>query len=99
MGLPGSHRRHATHEESSIEPIRKLVQGEDETPDSSPWLHNALSLIAVYVIGFAGWFVSYKAGAWGSEEPGVPDAPNKERGVLEIVGLALGYFSAACYLW
>ncbi|KAI9163290.1 putative vacuolar amino acid transporter YPQ3 [Paramyrothecium foliicola] len=98
LGLPGSHRRHATHTESSIEPIRKMVQGEDETDDSNPWLHNTLSLLAVYVIGFAGWFISYKAGAWGSDEPSVPDDAPDGKNTLEIVGLSMGYFSALCYL-
>jgi uncharacterized protein with PQ loop repeat len=95
-GLPGSHRRHATHTESSMDPIRKIVQGEDETPDSSPWLHNTMSLVAVYVIGFAGWFLSYKAGAWDGDEPGVPDDAPDGKTTLEMVGLGLGYLSAVC---
>lgn len=99
FGLPGSQRRHATHTESSMEPLRKIVTGEDETPDSSPWVHNALSLLAVYAIGFAGWFVSYKVGAWGGAEPGTPDSPDHAKTGIEIAGLTLGYFSAALYLW
>lgn len=98
-GLPGSHIRHATHEESSMEPLRKMVTGEDETPDSRPWLHNTLGLIAVYVVGFAGWFVSYKAGAWDGEAPSVPESPDGNKLPLAIVGLLLGYASAAFYLW
>jgi solute carrier family 66 (lysosomal lysine-arginine transporter), member 1 len=98
LGLPGSHRRHMTHEESAMEPLRKMVTGEDDTPDSNPWLHNTLSLLAVYLIGFAGWFISYKAGAWDKDEPGLPDAPSDTENTLEIVGLTLGYLSAICYL-
>jgi uncharacterized protein with PQ loop repeat len=99
LGLPGSHVRHATHTESSMEPIRKMVEGEDETPDSNPWLHNGLSVIGVYIIGFAGWFLSYKAGAWDSDQPSVPDEPVADgNNTLEAVGLALGYLSAVCYL-
>ncbi|POR32541.1 Aspartate-semialdehyde dehydrogenase [Tolypocladium paradoxum] len=97
-GLPGSRIRRATHEESSMEPLRKMVKGEDETPDSKPWLHNTLGLMAVYVVGFAGWFVSYKAGAWDCETPGVPKSPDGKKQPLEIVGLLLGYASAAFYL-
>ncbi|KND87386.1 putative vacuolar amino acid transporter [Tolypocladium ophioglossoides CBS 100239] len=97
-GLPGSHIRHATHEESSIEPLRKMVTGEDETPDSKPWLHNTLGLMAVYVVGFAGWFVLYKAGAWDSEAPNVPESPDDRKQPLQIVGLLLGYASATFYL-
>ncbi|KAM0355867.1 hypothetical protein ACHAPU_000254 [Fusarium lateritium] len=97
-GLPGSQRRHATHTESSMEPLRKIVTGEDDTPDSSPWVHNALSLVAVYVIGFAGWFVSYKVGAWESGDSDTPNAPEDAQTSIELVGLALGYISAALYL-
>ncbi|KAF5549621.1 hypothetical protein FPHYL_9598 [Fusarium phyllophilum] len=97
FGLPGSQRRHATHTESSMDPLRKIVTGEDETPDSKPWLHNTLSLLAVYVIGFAGWFVSYKVGAWESGDPGTPDAPETQS-PMELAGLILGYISAALYL-
>ena len=98
-GLPGSHRRHVTHEETSYEPLRKIVTGEDDTPDSKPWLHNTLSLVAVWLVGAAGWFISYKAGAWRSD-PGLPDpeAP-VEDDPLELAGLVLGYMSAILYLW
>ncbi|KAL2874233.1 hypothetical protein SGCOL_010601 [Colletotrichum sp. CLE4] len=102
-GLPGSQRRHGLHEESSLDPLRKMVTGEDDTPDSNPWLHNTLSIVAVYLVGAAGWFLSYKAGAWNA--PDVPGAGSDagspaaaEDGTWEKIGLALGYFSAVCYL-
>ncbi|ODA78729.1 hypothetical protein RJ55_06111 [Drechmeria coniospora] len=98
IGLPGSHRRHSTHEESSLEPIRKVVAGEDETQDGRPWLHNALGLLAVWLVGFVGWFVSFKAGAWSGEGPGQPESPEAGNPPLEALGLALGYASAAFYL-
>ena len=82
-----------------MEPLRKMVTGEDETPDSRPWLHNTLGLMAVYVVGFAGWFVSYKAGAWDGDAPNVPESPDGEKLPLEFVGIMLGYASAAFYLW
>lgn len=96
--LPGSQRRPSTHAESSLEPLRKIVSGEDETQDSRPWLHNTLSILAVYVIGFVGWFVSYKAGAWKSSEPAPPTDPNQSKSTLEVVGLVLGWASAVLYL-
>ncbi|KAI8262346.1 putative vacuolar amino acid transporter YPQ3 [Colletotrichum sp. SAR11_239] len=96
-GLPGSHRRHAVHNESSLDPLRKMVTGEDETPDSNPWLHNTLSIFAVYLVGALGWFVSYKAGAWNSPDIDV-GAPEEVKGTMEKVGLFLGYVSAVCYL-
>ncbi|KAK2041494.1 PQ-loop-domain-containing protein [Colletotrichum somersetense] len=98
-GLPGSHRRQGLHRESSLDPLRKMVTGEDDTPDSNPWLHNALSIAAVYVVGAAGWFLSYKAGAWDSSSPDADaGSPADAADTMEKVGLLLGYFSAACYL-
>ncbi|KAK1452659.1 hypothetical protein CCUS01_10700 [Colletotrichum cuscutae] len=100
-GLPGSQRRHAHHEESSLDPLRKMVTGEDETPDSNPWLHNTLSILAVYLVGAAGWFLSYKAGAWDAPDSDAgagAGSPAAADGTWEKIGLALGYFSAVCYL-
>ncbi|KAF6803455.1 vacuolar membrane pq loop repeat protein [Colletotrichum sojae] len=96
-GLPGSHRRQAVHHETTLDPLRKMVTGEDETPDSNPWLHNTLSILAVYLVGAAGWFISYKVGAWDSPDADV-GAPEEAKGTFERVGLVLGYFSAVCYL-
>ncbi|KAI1803906.1 PQ-loop-domain-containing protein [Daldinia bambusicola] len=95
-GLPGSHRRHSLHHsESGLDPIKRIVTGEDDTPDSNPWLHNALSVMAIYIVGAAGWFVSYKVGAW--DKPDATDEPATESPVA-ILGLVLGYASAICYL-
>jgi solute carrier family 66 (lysosomal lysine-arginine transporter), member 1 len=79
-----------------MDALTRIITGEDETPDRSPWLHNALSLLAVWVVGSAGWFVSYRMGAWNSAAP-VDDEPEAQE-VGTIVGLALGYLSALCYL-
>ncbi|KAI1479767.1 hypothetical protein K445DRAFT_322072 [Daldinia sp. EC12] len=95
-GLPGSHRRHSMHHsESGLDPIKRIVTGEDDTPDSNPWLHNTLSVMAIYIVGAAGWFVSYKVGAW--DKPEAPEEPTTESPVA-ILGLVLGYASAICYL-
>lgn len=96
-GLPGSQRRHSVrHEDSGFDSLKRVVTGEDDTPDRSPWLHNTLGLVAVWIVGAVGWFVSYKAGAW--DGPDTPDEPNTETPVA-IVGMVLGYASALCYLW
>ncbi|KAG5927854.1 hypothetical protein E4U42_001696 [Claviceps africana] len=100
--LPGSHVRHDTHRESALEPIRKVVTGEDETPERRPLLNNLLGLMAVYIIGFVGWFISYKAGAWDGDE-GIPDdgpsvPPSDADDMKAKLGLALGYTSALFYL-
>jgi uncharacterized protein with PQ loop repeat len=96
MGLPGSQRRHTYHTESSLDPLRKMVTGEDDTPDSNPWLHNTLSIAAVWLVGATGWFISYKFGAW-DQDPPVVDVP-EEVETVRTIGIVLGYFSAVCYL-
>ncbi|KAK0655863.1 PQ loop repeat-domain-containing protein [Cercophora newfieldiana] len=101
LGLPGSHRRHSVRRsESNLDPLTRIITGEDDTPDSNPWLHNSLSLVAVWVVGATGWFISYKMGAWDVAD-GVPDtgddlllADKPEK----AIGMVLGYFSALCYL-
>ena len=104
-GLPGSHRRHEIHRRSStglVDPLTRIITGEDDTPDSNPWLHNAVSLIAVWVVGGAGWFVSYRMGAWGAGGGGgepVPDDGQLIKEPVAVVGMVLGYASALCYLW
>ncbi|KAJ3473871.1 hypothetical protein NLG97_g10092 [Lecanicillium saksenae] len=55
-------------------------------------------MVAVYVIGFLGWFISYKAGAWKGSDPAPPSDPDEQRTTLEFVGLILGYASAFFYL-
>lgn len=98
LGLPGSHRRAATHEESTLDPLRKVITGEDETPDSNPWLHNALGLFAVYAVGTLGWFISYKAGAWDTDPNVGTSPPLAEDEPAYQIGTVLGYISALCYL-
>ncbi|VBB73232.1 Putative protein of unknown function [Podospora comata] len=98
--LPGSHRRHSTHRRrrsSNLDPLTRIITGEDDTPDSNPWLHNALSLIAVWVVGGAGWFVSYRMGAWDSPDVPVDTEPISAE-PQAIIGMVLGYISAVCYL-
>ncbi|KAJ4147848.1 hypothetical protein LMH87_002350 [Akanthomyces muscarius] len=84
-------RRRASHSSQTKTPIG------DDVLDTAPWKKNLLSLVVVYVVGFVGWYTSYKAGAWKSD-PAPPSDPNEERTTLEIVGLALGYASAFFYL-
>ncbi|KAK3393191.1 PQ loop repeat-domain-containing protein [Podospora didyma] len=98
-GLPGSHRRHSVRRaESNLDPLTRIITGEDDTPDSNPWLHNTLSLLAVWIIGAAGWFIGFKMGVWDvSDGSGLPDEPDAAN-PMALVGMSLGYFSAVCYL-
>ncbi|KAG6009887.1 hypothetical protein E4U21_000989 [Claviceps maximensis] len=101
--LPGSHVRPEIHRESALEPIRKVLTGQDETRERRPLLNNLLGLMAVYIVGFLGWFMSYKAGAWNGDE-GIPDKgpnvppPSDADEIKAKFGLALGYTSALFYL-
>lgn len=101
MGLPGSHRRNSAlrRDVSNLDPLARIITGEDETPDRNPWLHNAVSLLAVYAVGTAGFFISYHMGAW--DQPSAPAAPDPSEGGHDAVttfGLVMGYVSAAFYL-
>lgn len=103
IDLPGSPNRHDTHRESALEPIRKEVTSQDGTHGRRTWLNNLLALMAVYIVGFTGWLISYKAGAWHGDDgipnngPSVPD-PSDADELKAKLGLALGYASAFFYL-
>ncbi|KAH8886723.1 PQ-loop-domain-containing protein, partial [Thozetella sp. PMI_491] len=97
-GLPGSHRRHSVRRsESNLDPLTRIITGEDDTPDSNPWLHNTLSLAAVWLVGATGWFISYKMGAWSAEDSVPSDEPDSSEPTA-VIGVILGYASAVCYL-
>ena len=104
IGLPGSHRRRSTRRsESNLDPLRRIITGEDETPDSNPWLHNTLSLVSVWIVGALGYFASYRMGAWEVADPAaggdeVDLSVTVANDVYATIGLAFGYFSAVCYL-
>lgn len=86
---------------SGLDPLARMVTGEDETPQRSAWLTNTLSLGAVYALGVAAWFVSREVVGANAGVPEDDDAPGEENGrgqASMIVGLVLGYMSAVCYL-
>lgn len=73
------------------------MAGEDGE-DGRAWLSNVLALLAVWVVGGLGWFVSYKFGAWDVDvPPGAPPPPEEEP--TYQIGSVLGYISAVFYLW
>ncbi|KAI0458409.1 PQ loop repeat-domain-containing protein [Xylaria acuta] len=93
---PSSHIQYSTHhEQSNPDAIKRVVTSEDEPTNSSSWLNNTLAILAIYLVGAAGWFISYRVGAWDKpDNADVPD-PNSPTG---ISGMVLGYASALCYL-
>ncbi|KAL2269627.1 hypothetical protein VTJ83DRAFT_1811 [Remersonia thermophila] len=120
-GLPGSHRRSRRHSGRSrrgsagsavlADPLTRIITGEaegEEEEGRSLWIANTLSLLAVWLVGVAGWVVSYQMGAWGgvggdagSGGGGSDGVDGGEEGVQEpmrAIGLMLGYASAVCYL-
>ena len=95
--LRPDHDRHSGV--SSQSAAKTASEGDNANTDhSNGWVNNTFSLIAVYIVGFAAWFISYKAGAWDATEP-APDTPDDANNPLEIAGLTLGYISAVAYLW
>ncbi|PSR83825.1 PQ loop repeat-domain-containing protein [Coniella lustricola] len=99
--IPGSQRRRSMRRNSSgLDPLQRIITGEDETPQRSAWITNTLSLAAVYALGVAAWFVSRQVMG---DDAGVPedDASGGDDDIqkpLMALGMALGYFSALCYL-
>lgn len=92
--------RHAAHRRSvSSEDGAKIGPAGDELLERSSWMSNTASLIGVYVAGFIGWYLSYKAGAYKQADPVVFNAAvQASPDLLEKIGIILGYFSAVCYL-
>ncbi|KAL2149800.1 hypothetical protein VTH82DRAFT_7476 [Thermothelomyces myriococcoides] len=106
-----SKRRHSSS--SSIgDPLSRILTGDEDSEEeeagaggaSRAWLSNAISLIAVWVVGVAGWYFSYRMGAWGPEDgAGDVAAPGDDgeavaKEPVAVVGMVLGYASALCYL-
>lgn len=60
---------------------------------------NTLSLVFVYVLGTAAWFISREVigSDPGSEPVDVADPAPTEKPVV-VLGMVLGYMSALCYL-
>ncbi|KAI0405603.1 PQ loop repeat-domain-containing protein [Xylaria palmicola] len=96
-GTPSAHIQYTQHGESNPNPdaIKRVMTGDDELVGGSPWLTNSLAIFSIYLVGVAGWFISYRAGAWDKPDGAdVPD-PTSPSG---ISGMVLGYASATCYL-
>ncbi|KAK5173305.1 uncharacterized protein LTR77_001986 [Saxophila tyrrhenica] len=93
LGLPGSHRRRSSRPSterrtSTLDPLFA-----SPTPRLA-WLKNSLSILAICLIGAAGWALAWRTGAWRptpvEEEVGGPRGP--------LGAEVLGYASAVCYL-
>ncbi|RMZ88809.1 hypothetical protein DV736_g3959, partial [Chaetothyriales sp. CBS 134916] len=76
----------------------RLVEALEETDESGRWLwvKNILSILAIVVVGTAGWAVAYGTGAWTPTPlPGTGDVAEEE---MAAGAQVLGYISAVLYL-
>lgn len=99
MGLPGSRRRSsasmrngtARRGSQADDTLAKIV--EENEFGRSAWVKNVISILAIMVIGTAGWTVAWQTGVWSP-------APDDHVGGVDMAAGAqvLGYVSAACYL-
>ncbi|OJJ47497.1 hypothetical protein ASPZODRAFT_130995 [Penicilliopsis zonata CBS 506.65] len=99
LGLPGSRRRSSaslpggySRRSSEAEiALAKIV--EENESGWSAWLKNTASVLAILVIGTAGWAVAWQSGVWS------PTPQDHNGGVDMATGAQiLGYASAVCYL-
>ncbi|KAF2399221.1 PQ-loop-domain-containing protein [Trichodelitschia bisporula] len=101
IGLPGSHTRRRSSAAS-----RRLSRGTrrdslaeilEEESGSSGWIKNLLSLLAVCLIGTAGWAIAWRTGVW---QPAPTGGAGSGEGPERVAWGAqvLGYASAVCYL-
>lgn len=65
-------------------------------PNARTWVFDACFILAIYVVGGLVWLVSHGAD-FGT---GTPHSTVKsEDTATSMLGVALGYLGAACYLW
>ncbi|RYC61567.1 hypothetical protein CHU98_g4641 [Xylaria longipes] len=93
---PSSHIQYSAHQEqSNPDAIKRAVTNEDKATNSSSSLNNTFAILAIYLVGVAGWFISYRVGAWdNSDGADIPDSNSP----AAVSGMVLGYASALCYL-
>ena len=95
IGLPGSRRRSSASQirrSSSLATSTLPTIAENEIFNA--WVRNLLSVLAVCVIGGAGWATAWRAGVW------KPTSESKDPAMMErkLGAEILGYLSAALYL-
>ncbi|EXJ77720.1 hypothetical protein A1O3_09949 [Capronia epimyces CBS 606.96] len=100
--IPGSAntRRHSSHSvrrrRSSLAQTDQLAKILEESDESGTrlWFKNVMSVLAIVVVGAAGWALAYESGAW------KPSPTSRDSNQEEIAPGAqiLGYLSAVAYL-
>lgn len=97
LGLPESRRRRSSASLRSHHPRLAENALADFVGESgsgrSAWVNNLLSVLAICVIGSAGWAMAWRTGVW------TPTPAGSGGGTTRTVGSqVLGYISAICYL-
>jgi len=89
----GSLRRRVSSSATQNDHLAKILEESDET-GARLWFKNAMSVLAIAVIGAAGWALAYESGAWKPSPTSTGDEPT----AMPAGALVLGYFSAVAYL-
>ncbi|KIX91896.1 uncharacterized protein Z520_12385 [Fonsecaea multimorphosa CBS 102226] len=101
MTIPGSmdRRRSSVRRRSSLaaHPQDSLSKILEESDDSGTrlWFRNAMSVLAIGVVGAAGWALAYESGAW---KPSPTSGGGDEEEPMAAGAQVLGYLSAVAYL-
>jgi uncharacterized protein with PQ loop repeat len=113
LGLPGSRRRSSAASRRTItletgiaasrESLADIEEGIDDeaTPvqSKSGWLKNTLAILAIILVGAAGWAIAYQLGAWTpTPAPSSGSHHHKPEHKTPIGASLLGYASAVLYL-
>ncbi|EXJ81677.1 hypothetical protein A1O1_07742 [Capronia coronata CBS 617.96] len=99
--IPGSaDRRRSSHSfrrrRSSVaqnDQLAKILEESDES-GARLWFKNAMSVLAIVVVGAAGWALAYESGAW---KPSPTSRDTSEEN-MAVGAQILGYLSAVAYL-
>ncbi|RDW71639.1 hypothetical protein BP6252_08202 [Coleophoma cylindrospora] len=93
-GLSGPHKRRLSIQSSSRHSLVEILDG-DDLQLTTQSLRNILSMLAVIVLGTAGWTIAWKSGVW---VPTPEDVDITEPNKVALGAQVLGYISALCYL-
>ena len=83
--------------DTTREPLQRrdsLANVVEEESGQRGWIKNIVSILAVCVVGTAGWAIAWKTGVW--KPTPSEDKPGSTN--MAVGAQVLGYISAVCYL-
>jgi len=86
--------RRRTSSAAQSDPLAKILE-ESDTSGQRLWFKNAMSILAILVVGAAGWALAYESGAWKPSPTSSGDSPEEPTAAGAQI---LGYLSAVAYL-